>query len=109
MAVGRDRGNPHLRAHLAARRPTPPTSSSGRWTPAQPTVGRRVDGAGLFYPPKDGTDVTLEKVDRFDAWGYGHDGRRHRVFVRSEEAFVEMMSGLADCAAAAAERARFDM
>lgn len=44
----------------------------------------------------------VEEVDEFDVWGYGSDGARHRVYVRSERSLPHFADSLRQRAAEAA-------
>jgi hypothetical protein len=52
---------------------------------AAPLLTCRLDGDG---------SVVLEEVDEFDVWGYGADGERHRVFVRTERSLPKLADAL---------------
>jgi len=54
-----------------------------------------VTAAPLFTCRLDATgSVILDEVEGFDVWGYGVDGARHRVYVRSERALPDFAEGL---------------
>lgn len=61
-----------------------------------------VTAAPLLTCHLDATgSVVLDAVDEFDVWGYGSDGLRHRVYVRSERSLPDFAQGLRQRAAQA--------
>lgn len=63
-----------------------------------PLITCRLDEAGA---------IKLAVVDKVCVWGYGADGKRHRVFVLSEEALPKFAQDLSARVREAEEQARF--